>query len=1363
MPRQWRCANNHTWTGELGALTFCPDCGSSDVYEVRPEYHSLATPVAAPTSNSAIKQPTSDETFVQPARPATADDTFVQPVAPAAAKIADTLIQPALKATQIGDTVVQQAVAETLVQRFGASEPGTTEEQAYLRKEQGDSIRASNEQTGSDTTFVQAPATGVDATLVQAPSVTDASTLDIPAIASNSGTMIQMTSGQSSDQSSRPTVSPPAGTVETRIFKPGSSGGSRTAFDPAVTPTLDGTGLDAPAFRTAEYAPTVSVHKPGASQQAGLSQADTRLAPPAKPREAKPGGPPPVEGYEILGTLGRGGMGVVYKARQIKLNRVVALKMILAGGHAGAYERQRFVTEMHAVAALTHPNIVQIFETGERDGLPFFSLEFCDGGSLQQRLGGKPLPPKGAAEIVVQLAHAMQYAHERGIVHRDLKPANILFTGGEDPAASKDRPTPTKDSRPTAKDSKASAESLKTMTQSKTGQTKSFSSSATTRTSVSSPTMRSSRSMPKVTDFGLAKRLEEESGLTGSGTILGTPSYMAPEQAAGRTKSVGPAADIHALGAILYEMLTGRPPFLGESAVETMNQVRTLDPVPPSRIQPKTPRDLEIICLKCLQKEIHKRYATAGDLADDLHRFLDHRPITARPVPFWEKGWKWAMRRPAQAGLIGVCLAGLVAAAVGGMMFGRYQSRQAAVQKDLKDAALEAYQQAEANFKAAREAVNSLLVKVGSERLQYVPQAEKLRRELLEEALAFYDRFLKAHGNDPNVRREAGGAYQRVGQVRSYLGDRSEAIAAYKSAVGLFEALAKDGNDTDDQLELAATNRELAVLYEADGHTDEADAAFEAAKTELTKLIEAHPDQPAFRFQLADLLTNRGMQFVRRRKLADAEQSFRQAFSEYDRLLAIQPVVKNAISRTRAQANYGDVLLTVGRPDNAAVELRKAALRAYELAGNYPDNTDFAKEFGQTAFALGDALMLLKRYPEAEAAYRLSVDQLQKLASQYPKIPEYRYLLALAHDNVAHFLKTSQQGPRAAELGVIAAEPEGKISRGLYEQLLRESPINPDYKLRYAIDLDEHALFLVQTGRVKEALDEDKTSMDLLAGLIAADPLNPELARVRANVELNLGQLLYQNKQTEDALTQLTLAAESFERLASRKLNGDESWYPLAEVYLNQALIYQSLGRDKAVDRYVRQSVAVRERIVTAHPDRVGQLEKLAHALAILSDLPTVKPEESLPLLKEALRRQRAVMALAPKPEPYVENAGQYGNRLVERLVDQGQHAAAAAAAADLSRDVPPSWRGWSIVAGQLARCVRLARNDNTLSAEQKAKLSAEYGEQALDLLKRAVAAGYNDASALKDSPELEVLRTDPAFKPAFDKILVDIAARNKK
>lgn len=343
-----------------------------------------------------------------------------------------------------------------------------------------------------------------------------------------------------------------------------------------------------------------------------------------------------VPGYEILGELGRGGMGVVYKARHRALNRLVALKMILAGSHASASDLARFKIEAEAAARLQHPGVVQLYEIGEYRGLPYFSLEFCPGGSLEKRLQGTPMPPGEAAALVEKLAWAMHAAHQKGIIHRDLKPANILVS--ED-------------------------------------------------------------GTPKITDFGLARKLDDVSQ-TQSGSIMGTPSYMSPEQAGGRTRELGPACDIYALGAILYECLTGRPPFKAATAVDTLLQVVGDEPVPPSRLNAQVPRDLETICLKCLHKDPARRYFAAQDLAEDLRRFQAGEPITARPISRRERVWRWCRKNPAVASLSVLVFLLLLLLSAGSL-------RIAVRLKEQRDQAVEARQQAD-RYLAWLEAIQAV-------------------------------------------------------------------------------------------------------------------------------------------------------------------------------------------------------------------------------------------------------------------------------------------------------------------------------------------------------------------------------------------------------------------------------------------------------------------------------------------------------------------------------------------------------------------------------------------------------------------------------------------------------------------------------
>jgi WD40 repeat protein/predicted Ser/Thr protein kinase len=306
--------------------------------------------------------------------------------------------------------------------------------------------------------------------------------------------------------------------------------------------------------------------------------------------------------YEILNEIARGGMGVVYRARQISLNRVVALKVVLHGPFASDEARRRFRTEAQAVAGLRHPNIVSIYEAGEHDGNPYLAMEYVEGTNLAVLANGKALPAHRAADYLRVIAEGVRHAHESGVLHRDLKPSNVLLDVQE---------------------------------------------------------------QPRITDFGLAKLLNSDAELTNTGDVLGSPAYIPPEQALSGFREVGPAGDIYSLGAILYHLLTGKPPFQGETVQEVLMQVAASEPRPPRELNSSMPLDLQTICLKCLQKEPRQRYASADQVADELQRFLNGEPIRARPVGWLEQTYRWCRRKPALASTLGVAIVSLLVIAIG--------------------------------------------------------------------------------------------------------------------------------------------------------------------------------------------------------------------------------------------------------------------------------------------------------------------------------------------------------------------------------------------------------------------------------------------------------------------------------------------------------------------------------------------------------------------------------------------------------------------------------------------------------------------------------------------------------------------------
>jgi tetratricopeptide (TPR) repeat protein/tRNA A-37 threonylcarbamoyl transferase component Bud32 len=435
--------------------------------------------------------------------------------------------------------------------------------------------------------------------------------------------------------------------------------------------------------------------------------------------------PPSCPGHEILAEIGRGGMGVVYKARDADLGRIVAIKTIAEGQHATRAQRERFRSEAQAVARLRHPNIIAIHAVGEHEDRPYLSLEFAEGGSLGQRLAEKPMAPREAAELLETLARAVHAAHQAGVLHRDLKPSNVLLTA---------------------------------------------------------------EGVPKISDFGLAKMVDAESERTASGQVMGSPSYMSPEQAEGRSKHVGPAADIYALGAILYQALTGRPPFLGESALETLKLVTSSDAVSPRKFRPDVPPDLETICLKCLEKDPSKRYPTALALADDLRRFLDGRAIVARPASAAERCVRWCRRNPRLAAVSSLLVATvLVAAAAFAVMVYRHN-------RELR-----------ADYLDSRTTIRAMIKRAEDRRFDGVPKLLELRGDLLEEATSFYDRILARTGaTDPVIRADAANAWSEAALVQYQRGHTTEAETMVRRALQAIRELRSGREDNVEHLGVEA-------------------------------------------------------------------------------------------------------------------------------------------------------------------------------------------------------------------------------------------------------------------------------------------------------------------------------------------------------------------------------------------------------------------------------------------------------------------------------------------------------------------------------------------------------------------------------
>jgi serine/threonine protein kinase len=721
---------------------------------------------------------------------------------------------------------------------------------------------------------------------------------------------------------------------------------------------------------------------------------------------------PIIGGYEILSELGRGGMGIVYRARQLSLGRVVALKMMLGGEYGGPELRLRFRKEAEAVARLQHPNIVQIHEVGEESGRPFFALEYVDGKSLAQHLAGAPLAPRPAALLLRTLAQAMQYAHERAVVHRDLKPGNVLLTAD---------------------------------------------------------------GVPKITDFGLARLLGEDGGQTRTGSVMGTPSYMAPEQTRGEVHHLGPRTDVYALGAVLYECLTGWPPFRAASPLETARQVLEEEPVAPARLQPGLPRDLETICLKCLQKKLSHRYATAGALADDLGRFLDGKPVHARPVNVWEKWWKWIRRRPAAAALIGVSMAAAIILIAGGLLYNARLHRERDKAQD--------------NFRLALDAVNRSYTQISEDVLLNAPHMEPLRRRLLQSARDFYERFISERGDDPTLQAELGRAYWRLGNITRQTGSKIESTSLFERAVQIQQRLAEHMPDVaEHQFDLAMSRVNLGGVLAEQGQLKRAEEEYGIALSNWRELVRDHADREDYRSKLAHALNALGG--VRRagshhdgaiavhqealailKELADRHPDK----MHYRRLLAesytgLGDVASVAGDWKDAQQNYAaahEALESLVReyPDNpvflgaradacrnlsrvahqaqdysGAVEYGEKCLADYEkLARAHPAVVGYQTDFAMAWYQLGEVHLRGGDLNKAQAAYKQAIPIRESLVRLQPEVPDHRERLANVHISLS---EVYQRQGKTAESRACTWE-----SLRISEELAKEYPARLDYQM----------------------------------------------------------------------------------------------------------------------------------------------------------------------------------------------------------------------------------------------------------------------------------------------------------------------------
>jgi serine/threonine-protein kinase len=865
---------------------------------------------------------------------------------------------------------------------------------------------------------------------------------------------------------------------------------SDTDLDFLITPSEPRVPTPAmvPSHSTAGTVSFAPDEKPGAGADATVG-----YSPP--PRKGGPTVLPVVPGYEILGELGRGGMGVVYRARDVKLNRVVALKMVLAGAHAGPEQLARFFAEAESVAQLVHPNIVQIYGIGEHDGLPYFSLEFVDGGSLSEKLDRKPMHTGKAAALMATLARAVAGAHAHGVIHRDLKPANVLMT---------------------------------------------------------------TDGVPKITDFGLAKRLESDSSQTRSGTLMGTPNYMAPEQARGDTHAIGPLADVYALGVMLYECLTGRTPFVGTSIVDTLQQVQNLEPVPPSRLQPRVPTDLETICLKCLQKEQAKRYVSALALAEDVDRFIAGQPILARPIGTVERAWRWAKRNPRIAVLSAAVLLLLVTVAVGSSVMAYRISLEHAAAVDARiladqkaKAEQEARELADLNAKVANDqadlAVRTFyqVVFEVQNQLRDRPDMQNLRAKLLKDAMAGLDAVAKSAENTNLLQRTSGGAYQRMGDVALEIGDTPGAGRHYERALRIYEQLAAV-EPKDDRNPWS-----LAVMYEKVGTVNH----------RLGGDVNKTRDFYHRATEIREALAKKG---------------------SWSDPRITQVLVDNALAGSyAAEANLA---LLMGNPALALQYFQSALPLRQQLADANDKDLQAQEALATLYVTMGQVHFHLRKAAESEGDYRQSLTIREKLVKADTHSVPFKKGLVDSHQKIGDML-LHLKGKEALD----TVREEYKAAHGLQTELYDQNPSNKEMQQALASSFYRLGTVAARFGEKPESQKYFQECMKLRDVLAKGDPTN-----------------LY--KQVELALAQARCGEVEKVAATAKRIRTDAAKDGSILYYIGCCFALCSAATEEQTKRaeYAREAVAtLRQAIARGYDDRVSL--ETDPDLESLQDLPDYK------------------------------------------------------------------------------------------------------------------------------------------------------------
>jgi serine/threonine protein kinase len=1008
--------------------------------------------------------------------------------------------------------------------------------------------------------------------------------------------------------------------------------------------------------------------------------------------------------YRLLREVGRGGMGIVYEADQVSLSRRVALKVLPFAAALDPKQLQRFKNEAQAAAHLHHTNIVPVFGVGCERGVHYYAMQFIAGETLaevihQLRLREQgclsmpaspvalapgdlgaltqprspaecPTSPMAAlhtersinspaffrtvANLGVQAAEALEHAHQLGVVHRDIKPANLLVDV---------------------------------------------------------------RGNLWITDFGLAQ-VQSNAGLTLTGDIVGTLRYMSPEQALAKRALIDHRTDIYSLGVTLYELLTLEPAFPGRDREELLRHIAFEEPCRPRKLNPVIPADLETIIGKAIEKNPAERYLSAQELADDLRRFLEDKPIQAKRPTLVQRARKWSRRHSAVVGA-GIMVIGTAVVALAVTSVFIWNAKQVAdgERDNAKAQALRAeneHQAAEKSFREAKKTVDDFFRRVSREKLLQLPGSRALRKELLQQALAYYQHFLEERGNDPALEADVALTQKYMGEIINEIGSKTDALASYERARTLFEKLVGENkHDPPIQTQLLL---DLALVHISIGGL--------------------HKEM---------------------RHMPQALQSYRQARTIYEDLAVKEP--HNEISLDGLAGIYVHIA-NVFQEDGSApmaeiMDLyQKAAETFQKLVDQFPEVHSYSYRLATTYYNMALLCYHNLRYEESITFYEQAKERLEKVVEAYGQEAVYRNALARVCNNlgVAQF----QLGRRSQALSA------WEQARDLIEKMAAENPEVTDYKDSLAGTYTSLAMLYESLNRKDEGLAAYQQAVTLLEEIVAKNPLVPEFQYHLACNHLNLGSLQSRVAHPDQAVASYDAAGKIADELVEKYPDLPLYRHLQTRILINMGILADHTGkREEALHSYETARIIIQDKLLRKDPENPDWKGDLAMTWGNTGETLRAQGrlEEALKAYQRAAVLLREAVEKAPGVVTFKELCFTNTGNLARILSELGKVTEAIATVRDLRRILPAHPQNYYQMASAVSLCIpAIAKGKNEPTDQDRAQ-QRQLGDQAMEDLRYALVLGYSDVEHLKKDPNLDPLRSRDDFK----KLVLELEEKAKK